>query len=195
MINWSKIKNEYINTPTSYRKLSEKYKVSVSSISKRAQKEDWVKKKKNRENKLITKVQQITVDRESERIYGNIQRIMDLSDEFLNALERAVREELDSVLSKRKVKVKEIEYNYESLKPVPTKEVITESEEIEYIRGQIDTFALMQLSVAFKNVRELYMPGAVGDESKDGNTGVILIPTVREIEDTNETEIEGGTNE
>lgn len=44
-IDWVKIRSEYINTPTSYDRLAEKYKVSRSTLSKRAKKEDWVSKR------------------------------------------------------------------------------------------------------------------------------------------------------
>lgn len=39
--NWEKIKTEYTTTKTSYRKLAEKYGISLSTLEKRAKREDW----------------------------------------------------------------------------------------------------------------------------------------------------------
>lgn len=44
-IDWLSIKNEYVNTNTSYRKLAQKYGVNKDTIAKRAQSENWAKAK------------------------------------------------------------------------------------------------------------------------------------------------------
>lgn len=42
LIDWEIIKNEYLTTDTSYRKLAKKYNVNQATISTRAKKENWV---------------------------------------------------------------------------------------------------------------------------------------------------------
>ena len=41
MTDWIAIKNDYINTDISYRKLAGKYNVSFATLRARAKKEDW----------------------------------------------------------------------------------------------------------------------------------------------------------
>ena len=61
--NWLKIKNEYINGNISYRKLAEKYKVSLPAIAKRAKQEDWQSLRGGQYNKSCTKVIQKTAEK------------------------------------------------------------------------------------------------------------------------------------
>lgn len=50
-VNWTKIRNDYINGGGSYADLSQKYKVSYSTLSKRAADEKWTE---TRESQLQT---------------------------------------------------------------------------------------------------------------------------------------------
>ena len=53
---WQKIKAEYIAGGTSYRKLAEKYKVSFTTLTRTAQREDWVGLRKQAEDIATTKI-------------------------------------------------------------------------------------------------------------------------------------------
>ena len=52
---WEKIKNEYVTQKTSYRKLSEKYKVSLKTIAERGKREGWVELREHYGHKVATK--------------------------------------------------------------------------------------------------------------------------------------------
>ena len=60
--NWLDIKNEYINSDTSYRKLAEKYGVSFAALRGRAEKENWVSQKKYQQHKISMETAQKTAD-------------------------------------------------------------------------------------------------------------------------------------
>ncbi|MEE3334245.1 MAG: helix-turn-helix domain-containing protein [Ruminococcus sp.] len=60
MIDWLKLKNEYINGNISYRKLAEKYDVSFNTLKDRAKKEKWFDERKKQHNEITTKSQQKT---------------------------------------------------------------------------------------------------------------------------------------
>ena len=45
--NWVEIKEEYITTEISYKKLADKYGLSESTLMQRAAKEKWTDQKKN----------------------------------------------------------------------------------------------------------------------------------------------------
>lgn len=55
MPNWRKLKNEYMAGDMSYKTLAAKHGVSLSTLSKTAQKEGWSKARQKYRNKLATK--------------------------------------------------------------------------------------------------------------------------------------------
>ena len=64
-MDWNAIQQEYIaDESTSYRKLAQKYGVSVDAIYKRAKKENWQEQRKQLKEKTITKsIEKISKDR------------------------------------------------------------------------------------------------------------------------------------
>lgn len=65
MLDWNQLREEYIaDESTSYRKLAEKYGVSVDAIYKRSKAEDWRGQRKQLAEKTITKsIEKIAKDR------------------------------------------------------------------------------------------------------------------------------------
>ncbi len=80
-MDWEKIKLEYITTDVSYRELSDKYEVSLSSLSKTAVRDKWSKQREKHRKKIATKVQQKIVNkkvRELEKEIGIAEAISDI---------------------------------------------------------------------------------------------------------------------
>jgi len=65
---WNKIKSEYIITNTSYRKLSEKYKIPFNTLSYNARSENWPEQKKRYCDKLDTKIIETAGNNEAKAI-------------------------------------------------------------------------------------------------------------------------------
>lgn len=63
---WLTIRNDYINGGGSYRKLSEKYGVSLRTIAKHAKDEDWQQQKADNLNSVAIAVQQKTTEKIAE---------------------------------------------------------------------------------------------------------------------------------
>lgn len=80
-VNWIKIKNEYINTQTSYRKLADKYNVSFPTLRDRAVKEKWFEKRKKQRNKIRTKTEQKITEKIVNAEVNRITALLELSDE------------------------------------------------------------------------------------------------------------------
>ena len=59
-VDWAKIRNEYISTGISTRKLAEKYGISASSVMKRAAAEKWSQQRKKQGSKIEAKLKQKT---------------------------------------------------------------------------------------------------------------------------------------
>lgn len=55
-MDWNRIKAEYVAGGTSYRKLAAKYGVSFTTLTRTAQKENWIGLRQQAENKAETKI-------------------------------------------------------------------------------------------------------------------------------------------
>lgn len=66
--NWDKIKNEYITTSTSYRKLCKKYNIPINTLEHRARTEKWVQERKQYQGNLAAKIQEECIKTDSEQI-------------------------------------------------------------------------------------------------------------------------------
>lgn len=89
-IDWIKIKNEYINTNTSYRKLADKYGISVTAIAHKAKSENWVNAKDKQCNKTCTKVIQKTANKIAESEVNRLEKILGLGDKLSAKIDKAI---------------------------------------------------------------------------------------------------------
>ncbi len=88
MAEWRKIKAEYIRGETSYRKLADKYKVSFSTLRKRAASEKWRELRDKTGAKTDTKITEVESDRKVDRM----KRILDANDKALQDMIDGVEE-------------------------------------------------------------------------------------------------------
>ena len=152
-MDWNAIRQEYItDESSSYRKLAEKYGVGMTALYNHAKSEDWVGQRKQLKNKTITK----SIEKISDKRADKMTRVMDITDKLLDKLERAV-DELDIHLVTKAIKVKEIEYNNDLRPDKPTKEIITETEEILESRMIVDRTGLKAVASALRDIKEIQM--------------------------------------
>lgn len=157
---WLAIRNDYISGGGSYRKLAEKYGVPLRTIAKHAKDEEWQKQKEETCNAIAMTLQQKTADVIVEQEISRITRLLNISDDLIGKIERAVAElDMSQVTNKKKTKV--IEYKNPERPDKPTKEIIEENEEILAVRSIIDRRGLQQVATALK---------AVWDITADENT-------------------------
>ena len=55
MVDWKKVKTEYITTTISYRKLAEKHDIPFNTLQCRAKKEKWVELRQRHQDKIVAK--------------------------------------------------------------------------------------------------------------------------------------------
>ena len=152
-MDWNAIKTDYItDESSSYRKLAKKYGVSLTAITNRAKKENWVELRRQFKDKVTTK----NIEKISEKQSDRLSRIQGITDKLLSKLERAV-EELDIQLFKNVEKVKEIEYNNLDRPDKPTKEIIHEEEKYTEVRTIIDKSGLKAIASALRDIKEVQM--------------------------------------
>lgn len=153
MADWNAIRQEYItDESSSYRKLAQKYGVGMTALYNHAKSEDWVGQRKRLKDKTITK----SLERISDERADKMSRVMDITDKLLDKLERAV-DELDIHLATKVTKVKEIEYNNDLRPDKPTKETITETEEILETRMIVDRAGLKAIASSLRDIKEIQM--------------------------------------
>lgn len=88
MIDWQKIKTEYITTDTSYRKLAQKYGIDSAVIGRRAKSEDWVNLRQQHINKTQTKTLNAIASQQASRA----SRLQTVADKLLTKVEQLVDE-------------------------------------------------------------------------------------------------------
>lgn len=151
-VDWTAIKAEYITTQTSYRKLAEKYGVSRDLVADKGKEEEWVELRRQHSAKILSKA----VEKNSQKKADQLARIDRVTDRLLTKIERAV-DELDIHLATNTRKEKVIEYDNQLRPDKPTKETITEVEEILQVASIIDRAGLRQITAALRDIKEIKM--------------------------------------
>ena len=183
-MDWNVIKTEYItDESSSYRKLAKKYGVSLTAITNRAKKENWVELRIQFKDKVTTK----NIEKFSEKQSERLSRIQGITDKLLSKLEKAV-EELDIQLFKKVVKVKEIEYNNLERPDKPTKEIIHEEEKYTEVRTIIDKSGLKAVASALRDIKEVQMLKSELDH-REQEARIRNLEKQAEAENNNDNEI------
>lgn len=86
-MDWKKLKAEYIAGGISYRKLAEKHHVPFHTLRKQAAKEHWRELRDECTAKTATKIVELESDKNAERM----KRLLQVSDDLLDAVEEAVK--------------------------------------------------------------------------------------------------------
>lgn len=155
-MDWESAKAEYVSGGTSYRKLAEKYGITLAVLRNVAQREEWVKLKAQTQHKANTEIVRSVSKKKAKKTVDKLKRVSDLTDKLLDKLEQAINE-LDIQLYKDVVKVKEIEYNNELRPDKPTKETIHEEEKVIEIKTIVDRSGLKAIASSLRDIKEIQM--------------------------------------
>ena len=120
MADWQAIRNEYITTKTSYRKLAEKYGVHYKSIADKGKKENWEGLRSQVAHKTLTK----TIDKVSTSQADKAAKLACVSDLLLDKVKDLLENH------------PEILEDTQSLKHISG--VLKDYKEIQGIKGQKD---------------------------------------------------------
>ena len=86
MIDWEKLKAEYVAGDTSYRKLCAKYNVGFTTLKEKARKEQWTQLRERCDTKTDTEIVEIV----SKERAKDFVRLMDVTDKLLALVEKAI---------------------------------------------------------------------------------------------------------
>lgn len=185
-VDWNPIKTEYITTKCSYRQLSEKYGVSIAQISRVCKKEQWKEQREQHAEKCFRKAEEKAANKEANRLARLITATTKAIDVAMEAFE-------DEQQFNRYIISEGIGGG------------ATETEERIY--SKVDTKALKDLTGVLKDLtglmRDFYnipTPAqaeaqriaaerlaldklkAATDDDDENETGVVMIPAVKEAE-------------
>jgi hypothetical protein len=82
LLDWKRIKAEYIAGGTSYRKLADKYGVSPTTLTKVAGRERWVEARQQADTKKTSKIIDAVSDKEAKKAVD----IIDVADKLLDKM-------------------------------------------------------------------------------------------------------------
>ena len=178
---WQKIKAEYItDAAATYRSLSEKYGVSLGTLQKRAKKENWPLLKKQSGDRTDAKAVAVLEARNLQKIA----RLHDITDKLLDKLEQAV-DELDTQMVTHSVKTKVIEYNNDLRPDKPTKETVTEEEQLIAVQTIIDRSGLKSITAALRDIKEVQMLKS-SDDVREQNARIAVLEERTKEEESGE---------
>ena len=171
-VDWLAIRNDYINGGGSYRKLAEKYGVSFGTLRARAEKEKWPALKEKQQHKISTIAAQKTAAAIVNQEVKRVERLLSINDQLIDKIEKAVSElDIAQVTNKKKTKV--IEYKNGRRPDKPTKETITEAEEILAVASIVDRKGLQQIAMALKAVWDITGEHEAGKEEEYEDDGLL----------------------
>lgn len=158
-LNWSKIRNEYINGYISQRKLAEKHDIPYQTLRDRAQKELWADKRKVQREKISEKTAQKTAEKLAEKESSLAADIHSAAEELLAKIREATKQ-LDMCLMKEKRK-----YTRQVKDPDTGKVVYVDIEEEKPKTEKanfINKGELKQLASALKDIQSIQAFGKEG---------------------------------
>lgn len=89
-VDWIKVKNEYINSDISQRKLAEKYNISYNTLKDKAHREKWATAKKRQHIRIASKSQEKTVEKIAEAESNRIVGLLKLTDKSAEKIATAL---------------------------------------------------------------------------------------------------------
>lgn len=168
---WKQLEKEYILSD--YKSVSSFLKdkgISINGSTKKSTK-GWKNKKVLKEEQKSTKVIEKVLEKESEKEANEIIQVKDVANDLLSKIVQA-NNELNKHLAKHKTKVKAVIYDKKTSKP--SKEVITEQEEIKDYISIIDRKGLKELTSALKDINDI-----LTNKNEEGNNGQSLAETIQ----------------
>lgn len=181
-MNWTKIRNEYINGHISYRKLAEKHGISFNTLKDRAVAEKWFDKKKEQHNKIEIKTQQKTVEKISEQQSDLAANINKAANELLEKLNIAIQQ-TDLFIERTKIKaptkVKDKQGNI--------RDAFMEKEEISLSKKDgINLEAVKQIAGALKDLQAMTTSGKEKGETSNEPPSININISAATAEDIEE---------
>ena len=150
--NWKNLEKEYILSD--YKSVSAFFRDKGIKNDGYVRKKTigWTNKKRQREDKKVTKILEKVTEKEAEQEAKKIADLRQLANDLAFKVNESMQE-LNTHLATNKKKTRKLEYDYITNKP--SKEVIEEKEEIISYTDIIDRKGLKELTSALKDLNDI----------------------------------------
>lgn len=182
---WTAIKNEYITGNLGYIKLAEKHNISGSTLTKRAQREQWTQERERYRKKLGTNMK-----RQAQRkALSNFDKLGRATDKLIMKISKAANElniHITYDKLKREFSIFEEDENGERRRVDVTEETVRQNQ----IKGTVNISSLRQLTAAVKDLQQVLFlsEGRKLSEEERAGYGVVPMPEMIIPEPPEETE-------
>lgn len=169
---WKQLEKEYILSE--YKSVKEflRSKDIKSTGNTNKQTKGWAEKKATKEQQKSNKIVEKVIEKQSEKEANEIIQVKDVANDLLSKIVQA-NNELNKHLAKHKTKVKTVVYDKKTSKP--SKEIITEQEEVKDYISIIDRKGLKELTSALKDLNDI-----LTNKSKEENNVQSLAETIQQ---------------
>jgi len=205
---WERIKAEYITDPqASYRKLCTKYGVPFSTLRDRAAKENWVAERKKTQNKIVRQAAQKIVSRKAKRIAQELDPALEAAAKINQLVLDTLKDEkqFKRHLIQRKEKfdsgtekwwVEEKEFNVVDTKRLrDLAQALKISKELmRLLQGLLDPADEKRLQLEQERLELEKMKAGIGD-CDDDETGIVILPEVKSVDQDQEQQQQEGADD
>lgn len=172
LIDWAKVKAEYVSGTMSAAKLADRYGISVSSISKKCASEHWQELRRQNQSETANKIAEKINTEKVKKTVREIDRVVSVASKLITKLNRAVNElDKDEELIKKKVTVKAEKSEDEK--------TATAEEEYSYDYAKrktlVNTKRAAEISKSLLNVRNI-LADYTTEQDEENALGIIEIP-------------------
>lgn len=187
LIDWAKVKAEYVSGTMSAAKLADRYGISVSSISKKCASEHWQELRKQNQSKTASKIAEKINTEKVKKTVREIDRVVSVASKLITKLNRAVNElDKDEELIKKKVTVKAEKSEEE--------QTATAEEEYSYDYAKrktlVNTKRAAEISKSLLNVRDI-LADYTTEQDEENALGIIEIPMQEVMQPPEDDEQDG----
>lgn len=187
LIDWAKVKAEYVSGTMSVAKLADRYGISVSSISKKCASEHWQELRKQNQSETANKIAKKINTEKVKKTVREIDRVVAVASKLITKLNRAVNElDKDEELIKKKVTVKAEKSEDEK--------TATAEEEYSYDYAKrktlVNTKRAAEISKSLLNVRDI-LADYTTEQDEENALGIIEIPMQEVMQPPEDDEQDG----
>lgn len=187
LIDWAKVKAEYVSGTMSAAKLADRYGISVSSISKKCASEHWQELRKQNQSETANKIAEKINTEKVKKTVREIDRVVSVASKLITKLNRAVNElDKDEELIKKKVTVKAEKSEDEK--------TATAEEEYSYDYAKrktlVNTKRAAEISKSLLNVRDI-LADYTSEQDEENALGIIEIPMQEVMQPPEDDEQDG----
>ncbi len=166
MVDWDRIKKDYVEGRGTQRELASRYGVNRSALGMRAAREDWTgqrmallqKISATSQNKSICQSIPAATTAELSRMAHSkkLARMETVSDKLLTRISQAI-DELNVQVLREVRKEKELIYDHPQRTDKATREILVERETLTKVKAPVDRNGIKLLAAALKDIRDVQM--------------------------------------